>query len=175
MPALSVNAVEIARIAEASGASAVTVHGRTRSQFYTGKADWDIIAAVKAAVNIPVIGNGDVVDGESAAAMFAHTACDGVMIGRAVRGNPWIFRQVAAFLTDNTVILRPPADEIVAMIRRHTDLMIKYKGEYTALREMRKHTAWYTSGLPYSAELRRRVNEIENITHLEQLLMSLSP
>jgi len=165
-----VNAVEIARIAEASGASAVTVHGRTRSQFYSGKADWDIIAAVKANVSIPVIGNGDVIDGESAAAMFKHTNCDGVMIGRAVRGNPWIFRQVAAFLNEGTIISKPKAEEIVAMIRRHAKLMIEYKGEYTALREMRKHTAWYTAGLPHSAELRRRVNEIESLAHLENLL-----
>ena len=166
----SVNAVEIAHIAEESGAAAVTVHARTRSQFYTGKADWDIIAAVKDAVRIPVIGNGDVVDGESAAAMFRHTGCDGVMIGRAVRGNPWIFGQVKAFLTDGTVISKPPASEIIAMIRKHTELMIKYKGEYTALREMRKHTAWYTAGLPRSAELRRRANGIESVTELEELL-----
>ncbi|MCL2719265.1 MAG: tRNA dihydrouridine synthase DusB [Lachnospiraceae bacterium] len=181
----TVNAVEIAHIAAESGASAVTVHGRTRSQFYTGKADWDIIAAVKNAVRIPVIGNGDVTCGESAAAMFKHTGCDGVMIGRAVRGNPWIFRQIAAHLTDTSVSYespvkpaaklpaKPTVDDIVKMIRRHADLMIKYKGEYIALREMRKHTAWYTAGLPHSAELRRRACTIENIGQLEQLLSNM--
>lgn len=166
----SVNAVEIARVAEESGAAAVTVHGRTRSQFYAGKADWDIIAAVKDAVRIPVIGNGDVFDGESAAAMFAHTGCDGVMVGRAVRGNPWIFRQIVAYLTDTTVISKPPAAEIIRMVRRHADLLIRYKGEYTALREMRKHAAWYTSGLPHSAALRRRACEIGSVAELEDLL-----
>ena len=165
-----VNAVEIAHIAEESGASAITVHGRTRSQFYSGKADWEIIAAVKDAVRIPVIGNGDVVDGESAAALFEQAACDGVMIGRAVRGNPWIFRQISAYLTDESVIHKPPVDEIVAMIKRHTDLMMQHKGEYTALREMRKHVAWYTTGLPHSAELRRRICEITTVAELEELL-----
>ena len=169
----SVNAVEIARIAEESGAAAITVHGRTRSQFYTGKADWDIIAAVKSAVKIPVIGNGDVIDGETAAAMFNHTACDGVMIGRAVRGNPWIFRQIATYLSEGTVIPKPSTAKVVTMIRRHADLMIKYKGEYTALREMRKHAAWYTAGLPHSALLRRHINEIENLGQLEQVLKVL--
>ncbi|MCL2051463.1 MAG: tRNA dihydrouridine synthase DusB [Lachnospiraceae bacterium] len=167
----SVNAVEIAHIAYESGAAAITVHGRTRSQFYTGKADWDIIAAVKNAVPIPVIGNGDIVDGESAQAMFLKTGCDGVMIGRALRGNPWIFRQIAAYLNDSSVIFKPTVAEIFAMIKKHTGLMIEHKGEYTALREMRKHVAWYTNGLSHSAELRRRVCEVESIGELEELLL----
>ena len=166
----SINAAELAHIAAESGAAAVTVHGRTRSQFYAGKADWDIIAAVKAAVRIPVIGNGDVFDGESAAAMLAHTGCDGVMIGRAARGNPWIFRQIAAYLTDDTVISKPQGAEIAGMIRKHTELMIQHKGEHTALREMRKHIAWYTGGLPHSAALRRRACAIGSVAELEELL-----
>lgn len=169
----TVNAVEIAHIAEESGAAAVAVHGRTRDQFYSGKADWDIIASVKSAVSIPVIGNGDVTDGESAAAMFSHTGCDAVMIGRAVRGNPWIFGQVKAYLSDGTTIQKPPLTEVISMIRKHTGLMLDYKGEYTALREMRKHIAWYTAGFPHSAELRRRAGGIESMEQLDEVLMQI--
>ncbi len=169
----SVNAVEIARIAEQSGAAAIAVHGRTRDQFYAGKADWDIIAAVKNAVKIPVIGNGDVVDGPSALAMFRQTACDGVMIGRAVRGNPWIFEQIGSYLETGEVITKPPLGEVREMILKHAALLLKYKGEYTGIREMRKHVAWYTAGYPHSAELRRKVNEMETFAHLEEMVHTL--
>ncbi|MCL2254244.1 MAG: tRNA dihydrouridine synthase DusB [Lachnospiraceae bacterium] len=170
----SVNAVEIAHIAEESGASAITVHARTRDQYYSGKADWDIIAAVKDAVKIPVIGNGDVTDGESAAAMFSHTKCDGVMIGRAAQGNPWIFKQVGAYLSAGSRIAKPSVAEIISMMRKHTELMIQYKGEYTALREMRKHVAWYTTGLPNSAALRRLAGGLESVAQLEGIFMLLN-
>lgn len=166
----NVNAVEIARIAEQSGAAAITVHGRTREQFYAGKADWDIIAAVKDAVKIPVIGNGDVTDGPSAAAMVTQTRCDGVMIGRAARGNPWIFEQITAYLERGEEIPRPPLHEIRDTIVKHASWLLQQKGEYTGIREMRKHVAWYTAGYPHSASLRRRVNEMETFAQLEEMV-----
>ncbi len=169
----TVNAVEMARIAEQSGAAAIAVHGRTRDQFYAGKADWDIIAAVKDAVKIPVIGNGDVVDGLSAQAMMEQTACDGIMVGRAVRGNPWIFEQISTYLENGEIIPKPPLSEIRETILKHASLLLTYKGEYTGIREMRKHVAWYTAGYPHSAELRRRVNEMETFVHLEEMVHTL--
>ncbi len=164
------NAVEIAHIAEQSGAAAITVHGRTREQFYAGLADWDIIAAVKDAVKIPVIGNGDVTDGPSAAAMLHKTRCDGIMIGRAARGNPWIFEQVAAYLEEGQEIAKPPLQEVREVILKHAAWLLQYKGEYTGIREMRKHVAWYTAGYPHSAGLRRKVNEIETFAQLEDII-----
>ena len=140
-----VNAVEIAKIAEAGGASAVAVHGRTREQYYHGKADWDIIRQVKEAVRIPVIGNGDVVSPESAKAMFDETGCDGIMIGRGAQGNPWIFRQILHWMETGEKI-RPSAEEVREMILRHARLLVEHKGVYTGIREMRKHVAWYTAG-----------------------------
>ena len=136
-----VNAVEIAKIAEAGGASAVAVHGRTREQYYHGKADWDIIRQVKEAVRIPVIGNGDVVSPESAKAMFDETGCDGIMIGRGAQGNPWIFRQILHGMETGEKI-RPSAEEVREMILRHARLLVEHKGVYTGIREMRKHVAW---------------------------------
>ncbi len=165
-----VQAVEIARIAEYCGVAAITVHGRTREQYYSGKADWDIIRAVKKAVNIPVIGNGDVFSAQDAKQMKEYTGCDGIMIGRAARGNPWIFSQVNAYLKDGTIIKKPSAEEIKKMILKHAQMLIAYKGEYTGVREMRKHIAWYTQGLPHSAELRRRCNEIVSWESLECLI-----
>lgn len=162
-----VNAVEIAKIAEQSGAAAVAVHGRTREQYYAGKADWEIIARVKDAVSIPVIGNGDVTDGRSAEALLKETGCDGVMIGRAVRGNPWIFREINHYLDTGEELMRPTPQEVCETILRHAQMELEVKGEYTAVREMRKHIAWYTVGYPHSAALRRQVNEIGDFETLK--------
>ena len=162
------NAVEIAKAAEDAGAAAVAVHGRTREEFYSGKADWKIIAEVKKAVNIPVIGNGDVTDGESAKRMLEETGCDGVMIGRAARGNPWIFREVTAYLENGRKEPRPEAEEVKDVILRHAELQTRYKGEYIGIMEMRKHIAWYTAGYPHSAKFRGRINEIEGMEELRK-------
>lgn len=165
-----INAPEIAHIIEESGGACVAVHGRTREQYYSGNADWDIIRQVKQRVKIPVIGNGDVASGADAARMIEQTGCDGIMIGRAARGNPWIFREAAAYMQDGSVIDRPSDDEVREMILRHAKLLIKYKGEYTGIREMRKHFAWYTAGFPHSSVLRNKVNFIESFEELEQLV-----
>ncbi|SDA62989.1 putative TIM-barrel protein, nifR3 family [Lachnospiraceae bacterium G11] len=156
-----VNAVEMARVAEESGAAAVAVHGRTRQQYYSGKADWDIIAAVKDAVKIPVIGNGDVVDGESALRMFKETSCDGIMVGRAAQGNPWIFREINAYLEKGEILPRPSYEEMRDVVKQHANLQLEFKGEYTGVREMRKHLAWYTTGMPHSAAFRNSINLVE--------------
>lgn len=168
-----VNAVEMAKRLEDAGAAAIAVHGRTREQYYSGKADWDIIGEVKDAVQIPVIGNGDVDGPLAAKAMFAHTGCDGVMIGRASRGNPWIFQSLLEYDKTGRILKRPDNGEMKSMILRHARLQIRYKGEYTGIREMRKHVAWYTAGYPHSAALRRKVNEIESLEQLEALLEQL--
>lgn len=168
-----VNAVEIARIAEASGAAAVAVHGRTREQYYSGQADWDIIRQVKEAVKIPVIGNGDIYSPESARAMLKETGCDGLMIGRAARGNPWIFRRIDTFLQTGSDPGRPSAREVRDMMLRHARMLIEYKGEYTGIREMRKHVGWYTAGYPHSAKLRAEVNEVTGLADLEELLTKM--
>ncbi len=165
-----INAVEIAKIIEDAGASAVAVHGRTREQYYSGKADWDIIRQVKEAVSIPVIGNGDVVSGESAIAMQKETGCDGIMIGRGAQGNPWIFSELLAYDRTGEMPARPTKEEIKQMIHRHGVLQVKYKGEYLGIREMRKHVSWYTSGLPNSAKLRGEINAVESLEELESLL-----
>lgn len=170
-----VNAVEIAKIAEASGAAAIAVHGRTREQYYAGCADWDIIAQVKQAVSIPVIGNGDVTDGASARKLLEQTGCDGIMVGRAVRGNPWIFREIRHFLETGKQPGKPEAAEIRETILRHAAMELDHKGEYTAVREMRKHIAWYTTGWPHSAALRKSINEIESWQELEQAVKQIFP
>ncbi len=168
-----INAVEIAKIAEANGASAVAVHGRTREQYYSGKADWDIIRQVKEAVRIPVIGNGDVVSPETAEAMLQETGCDGIMIGRGAQGNPWLFRQILHWMETGEKEEKPTIEEIKTMILRHARLLEEYKGTYTGIREMRKHVAWYTAGCPGSAKLRARVNEVESFSQLEDLIQRL--
>ncbi|MDO5416690.1 MAG: tRNA dihydrouridine synthase DusB [Lachnospiraceae bacterium] len=165
-----VNAVEIARIAEGCGVSAVAVHGRTREQYYSGKADWSIIRQVKEAVKIPVIGNGDVFSPQDAKRMMEETGCDGIMVGRGAKGNPWIFSQINHYLETGELLPRPPVAEIKAMILRHGTLLAEYKGEKTAMREMRKHMAWYTAGLPHSAALRNEINLVETLEEMAQLL-----
>ncbi len=170
----SINAVEIAKIAEENGAAAVAVHGRTREQYYSGKADWDIIRKVKEAVNIPVIGNGDVVDAVSAGRLLEETGCDGIMVGRASRGNPWIFGEINSYLNTGIIPQRPTAEELCDTILKHARLQLKYKNEYIAVREMRKHVAWYTAGYPHSAKLRQAVNEIESFDELEKIVRGLT-
>ena len=165
-------AVEIAKIAESCGVAAVAVHGRTREQYYGGKADWDIIKAVKEAVKIPVIGNGDIFSPQDAKAMKEYTGCDGLMVGRAARGNPWIFKEINEYLKTGIVPEKPSAEEVKNMILKHASMLIEYKGEYTAVREMRKHIGWYTQGLPHSAELRRRCNEIVSWESLKEVIES---
>ena len=169
--ASEVNAVEIARIAEASGAAAVAVHGRTREQYYTGTADWDIIRQVKEAVKIPVIGNGDLLTAEDVIAMEEQTGCDGFMIARGAQGNPWIFRQILHYFETGEHLPKPPASEVAQMILRHARMMLEFKGEYIGIREIRKHAAWYTAGYPHGARLRVAINQVENYEQLETLLM----
>lgn len=165
-----VNAVEIAKIIEDSGAAAVAVHGRTRQQFYTGKADWDIIRQVKEAVAIPVIGNGDVDSPESAKAMLELTGCDGVMVGRGAQGNPWIFSRICHYLETGELLPKPDFEEIKRTIVRHAALQLKYKGEYTGIREMRKHVSWYMTGFPGAAKFRGAVNEVETMEQLLEMI-----
>jgi tRNA-dihydrouridine synthase B len=166
----NINAVEIAKIIEDCGAAAIAVHGRTREQYYSGKADWDIIRQVKENVGIPVIGNGDVDSPEMAVKLLEETGCDGIMIGRGVRGNPWLFAQINEFVSTGVKLEKPSVSQIKEAIIEHGRLQVKYKGEFTGIREMRKHTAWYTGGCPHSAKLRSKVNEIESLEELISLL-----
>lgn len=165
-----VNPVEIARIAEASGAAAIAVHGRTREQYYSGKADWETIARVKEAVKIPVIGNGDVDSPKKAEELMNRTGCDAVMIGRGIRGNPWLFRELNHYFAMGELLEGPTVQEVREMILRHTRLQMELKGEAAGIREMRKHVAWYTVGMRHSASLRREVNQIATYEELEKLL-----
>ena len=164
-----VNAVELAHIAQESGAAAVAVHGRTREQYYAGHADWDIIRQVKEAVSIPVIGNGDIRTPEDVAAMAEQTGCDGYMIARGAEGNPWIFRQILHYFETGEHLARPDFSEVTEMLLRHAKMQIDCKGDYTGIREIRKHAAWYTAGYSNSSKLRGRINEVENYEQLEAL------
>lgn len=168
-----VNAVEIAKIIEEAGASAVAVHGRTREQYYTGKADWEIIRQVKEAVSIPVIGNGDVISGETAKAMRDQTGCDGIMIARAAEGNPWIFSELLAYEETGKTPQRPSAAEIRNTILCQARMQVEQKGDEAGIREMRKHVAWYTKGLRGSSRLREEVNQVQTYEELENILTSL--
>lgn len=165
----SVNAVEVAKICEQAGASAITVHGRTREQFYSGKADLDIISEVKKALNIPVIGNGDITNANDAAQMLEKTNCDMVMIGRGALGNPWIFREINAWLNDLRPMFPPSPAEKVTVILRHIQAMCDYKGEEIAMREARKHVGWYMKGFKNAAELRREAGYLKTYEELIEL------
>jgi len=165
------NAVEFARMAESSGVAAIAVHGRTREQYYSGTADWDIIRQVKEAVSIPVIGNGDVFKPEDAKALIDQTGCDGVMIARGAKGNPWIFSRTLHYLETGELLQPPTPAEISEMILRHGTMQAEHKGETVAMREMRKHMAWYTAGLPHSAKLRNDINQVETMEELRRFVI----
>ena len=164
-----INAVEAAKMAEACGVKAITVHGRTREQYYSGNADWNIIRLVKQAVSIPVFGNGDVCSGPDAARMLNETGCDGIMIGRAAMGNPWIFRQIRSFLETGREAGKPSQDEIFSTMLRHAKLLAKANGEYMAIRQMRTHAACYLKGFRNASRLREQINHVETIAALEAL------
>ena len=168
-----INAVEMAHIAQESGAAAIAVHGRTREQYYSGKADWEIIRKVKEAVHIPVIGNGDVWTPQDAIDMRKQTGCDGVMIGRGAQGNPWIFKQILHYEQTGELLEKPSPQEVTEMILRHAKMQMEFKGEYTGMREIRKHAAWYTAGYKNSAKLRGKINETETYEELKELLSHL--
>lgn len=168
-----VNAVEIAKIAESCGVAAVAVHGRTRQQYYSGAADWDIIRQVKAAVSIPVIGNGDLHSAGDVLRMKEQTGCDGFMIGRGAQGNPWIFKQILHKLDTGEDLPKPTIQEVADMVLRHARLQLEIKGEYIGIREIRKHAAWYTAGYKNSSKLRGKINEVESLEQLEELFRNI--
>ena len=165
-----VNAVEVALACEAGGADAITVHGRTRDQMYAPPVDWEIIRQVKNAVKVPVIGNGDIVDGISAKKMQDETGCDGLMIGRGVQGNPWIFREIAAYLKDGTILPRPNKEEMREVILKHANMQLECKGEYTGIREARKHLAWYLKGMRSATTARVDINHAESADEVLSIL-----
>ena len=162
-----------AKACEQAGAELIAVHARTREQMYTPGIDPDIIAKVKAAVKVPVLGNGDIHTAEDAVEMMQHTGCDGVMIGRAARGNPWLFHRVAEYLETGKLLDKPSGKEIKAMMLRHARMQVACKGDYTGIREMRKHISWYTTGLPGSAKLRGKINSVESLQEMEELLQEM--
>lgn len=164
-----VNAPELAHIAQESGAAAVAVHGRTREQYYTGAADWEIIRKVKENVSIPVLGNGDLKTADDIAAMAEQTGCDGFMIARGAQGNPWIFRQILHYFETGETLEKPSFAEVTQMLLRHARMQLAIKGDYTGIREIRKHAAWYTAGYRNSSKLRGRINEVESYDELQAL------
>jgi len=170
----NITAVELAKIAEKNGAAAITVHGRTRMQMYSGKVDYDIIAKVKKAVDIPVIANGDIVDEQSAAIMFEKTNCDAIMIGRGALGNPWIFRRINAYLNECRVLPDVSINEKMVVMLKHIQKIIEYKGEYTAMREARHHAAYYTKGIRGGAALRKEISTFEHFEQLEELAYKIA-
>lgn len=163
-----INAIEIAKIAEKNGISAITVHGRTREQFYSGIADWEIIKKVKESVSIPVIGNGDIMNLETAKLIFQETNCDAIMIGRGSLGNPWIFEEII-----NEKQIQKTCEDVKNMIKKHLEMLVIEKGEYTAIREMRKHIGWYIKGFANASEIRKRVNEIEELEELKNMINTI--
>ncbi len=166
----SLNALEVAKIAEQNGAAAIAVHGRTREQYYSGVADWDIIKQIKENLKIPVIGNGDITTPKKAKAIFEQTGCDAIMIGRAAQGNPWIFEQINHYLQTDELLCEPNINEKIQMAIRHANMLVDFKGEYIGIREMRKHIAWYTKGLPTSSKLRKEINLITNLDEMVEML-----
>ncbi len=164
-----VNAVDFAKRMEDNGASAIAVHGRTREEYYSGKADWEIIAKIKEAVTIPVFASGDIFSVKDAIRCEEETSCDGLMLARGARGNPWLFHQIKTYRQTGIIKEKPGLEEVMEMILRHAKMQIAFKGEYLGIREMRKHVAWYTAGYKNSASIRRRVNEVENLQQLEEL------
>ncbi len=168
-----INALEIAKIVEENGGSGIAIHGRTREQFYSGTADWDIIKKVKENVTIPVIGNGDITSPEKAKQMLEYTGCDAIMVGRAAQGNPWLFKRITHYLKTGEMLDKPSINEKIDIAIKHLYMLIECKGEYIGIREMRKHLGWYIKGMPKSSEMRVIINGIENPKEMEQLLLSM--